>query len=88
VKDQSTSPKSSLQTKQVWKEKVASSSKSPSQEVQPLRPPSPRLVDALEEQIRLEKVLFGRLKTLNPRREVKSVVIHIYPFAMHKLFSL
>ena len=29
------------------------------------------------------EVLFRRLKTLNPRRKVKSVVIHIYPFCIH-----
>jgi hypothetical protein len=39
MKDELTSPKSGPQTKQVWKEKVAST-ESPSQEVQPSRAPS------------------------------------------------
>jgi len=37
--------------------------------------------DAPKEWTRWE-VLFKRLKTLNPRRKVKSVVIHIYPFCI------
>jgi len=41
VNDEPTAPKTSSQPKQVWKEKVASSSESPSQEVQPSRSPSP-----------------------------------------------
>jgi hypothetical protein len=32
-------------------------------------------------------VLSGGLKNPNPRREVKSVVIHIYFFVLHELFS-
>jgi hypothetical protein len=32
------------------------------------------------------EVLFGGLKTPNPRREVKSVVIHIYSLALHELY--
>jgi hypothetical protein len=39
MKDELTSPKSSPQTNQVWKEKVTST-ESPSQEVQPSRAPS------------------------------------------------
>ena len=46
VKDEPTPPNSSPQTKQVWKEKVASSSESPSQEVEPSRSPSLGLTDA------------------------------------------
>ena len=34
------------------------------------------------------QVLFEGLKTPNPRREVKSVVIHIYSSAFHELFLL
>ena len=49
MKDEPTPPKSSPQTKQVWKEKVTSSSESPSQEVQPSRSPSSGLIDAPEE---------------------------------------
>jgi hypothetical protein len=48
VKDESTTPKSSPQTKQVWKKKVTSSSESPSQEVQPSRSPSPGPINAPE----------------------------------------
>ena len=48
VKDEPTLPKSSPQTKQVWKEKVTTS-RSPSQEVQPSRSPSPRPIDAPKE---------------------------------------
>jgi hypothetical protein len=33
-----------------------------------------------------KEVLFGGLKTPNPRREVKLVVIHIYSLALHELF--
>jgi hypothetical protein len=32
------------------------------------------------------EVPFGGLKTPNPRRKVKSVVIHIYSLALHELF--
>ena len=49
MKDEPTLSKSSLQTKQVWKEKVTSSSKSPSQEVQPSRSPSLGPIDTPEE---------------------------------------
>jgi hypothetical protein len=35
-----------------------------------------------------EKVLSRGLKNLNPRREVTSVVIHIYFLALHELFPL
>jgi hypothetical protein len=49
VKDEPTPPKSSSQTKQVWKEKVTSSSESPSLEVQPSRSPSLRPTDAPKE---------------------------------------
>ena len=48
TKDEPTPPKSSPQTKQVWKEKVTSS-ESPSQEVQPSRSSSPGLTDAPKE---------------------------------------
>ena len=48
MKDESTSQKSSSQTKQVWKEK-ATISKSPSQEVQPSRSPSSGPTDAPKE---------------------------------------
>ena len=48
VKDEPALPKSSPQTKQVWKKKVTTL-KSSSQEVQPSRSPSPRLDDAPEE---------------------------------------
>ena len=40
---------------------------------------TPESNDAPKEWTRWE-VLFRRLKTLNPRQKVKSVVIHIYPF--------
>jgi hypothetical protein len=49
MKDESTPPKSSPQTKQVWKEKVTSSSESLSQEVQLSGSPSPRPDDVPEE---------------------------------------
>jgi hypothetical protein len=49
VKDEPTPPRSNPPTKQVWKEKVTSSSESPSQEEQLSRSPSPRPDDALEE---------------------------------------
>jgi len=48
MKDEPTLPKSSPQTKQVWKEKVTSS-EPPPQEVQPSRSPSPRPDDAPKE---------------------------------------
>ena len=49
VKDEPTLPKSSPQTKQVWKEKVTSPSETPSQVVQLSRSPSLRPDDAPEE---------------------------------------
>jgi hypothetical protein len=49
MKDESTKPKSSPQTKQVWKEKVTSSLELPSQEVQPSRSPSSGPTDAPKE---------------------------------------
>ena len=52
----------------------------PYQEVQTSRS-APESNDAPKEWTRWE-VLFRRLKTLNPRRKVKSVVIHIYPFCI------
>ena len=55
VKDEPTPPKSSPQTKQIWKKKVASSLESPSQEVQPSRSPSPGPTDTPKEWTRLEK---------------------------------
>ena len=42
---------------------------------------TPESNDAPEEWTRWE-VMFRRLKTLNPRRKVTSVVIHIYPFCI------
>jgi len=42
---------------------------------------TPESNDAPKEWTRWE-VLFRRLKTLNPCRQVKSVVIHIYPFCI------
>ena len=48
VKDEPTPPKSSPQTKQVWKEKVTSPSETPSQDVQPSGSPPLRLDDAPE----------------------------------------
>ena len=42
---------------------------------------TPESNDAPKEWTRWE-VLFRRLKTLNPYRKVKSVVIHIYPFCI------
>jgi len=55
----------------------------PYQEVQTSRS-APESNDAPKEWTRWED-LFRRLKTLNPHRKVKSVVIHIYPF-LHSLF--
>ena len=52
----------------------------PYQEVQTSRS-TPESNDASEEWTRWE-VLFRRLKTLNPHRKVKSVVIDIYPFCI------
>ena len=52
----------------------------PYQEVQTSRS-APESNDAPEEWTRWE-VLLRRLKTLNPRRKVRSVVIHIYPFCI------
>jgi len=52
----------------------------PYQEVQTLRS-TPESNDAPKEWTQWE-VLFRRLKTLNPRRKVKSVVIHIYPLSI------
>jgi hypothetical protein len=49
MKDEPTPPKSSPQTKQVWKENVTTSLESPTQEVQPSRSPSPRPTYAPEE---------------------------------------
>ena len=86
MKDEPTPPKSSPQTKQVWKENVISSSESPSQEVQPSRSPSQGPTDAPKEWARLEVVLSGGLKNMNPHRKVTTVVIHIYFLALHKLF--
>ena len=60
----------------------------PYQEVQTSRF-TPESNDASKERTRWE-VLFRRLKTLNPRRKVKAVVIHIYPFCIPfslKLFT-
>jgi len=60
----------------------------PYQEVQMSRS-TPESHDTREEWTRWE-ALFRRLKTLNPRRKVKSVVIYIYPFCIpfsHKLFT-
>jgi len=60
----------------------------PYQEVQTSRS-TPESNDAPKEWTRWE-VLFRRLKTLNPSRKVKSVVIHIYPFCIPfflKLFN-
>ena len=60
----------------------------PYQDVQTSRS-APESNDAPKEWTRWE-VLFRRLKTLNHRREVKSVVIHIYPFCIPfslKLFT-
>ena len=58
------------------------------QEVQTSRS-TPESNDAPKEWTRWE-VLFRRLKTLNPRRKVKSVIIYIYPFCIPfslKLFT-
>ena len=52
----------------------------PYQEVQMSRS-TPNSNDTPREWTRWE-VLLRRLKTLNPRRKVKSVVIHIYPFCI------
>jgi len=52
----------------------------PYQEMQTSRS-TPESNDTPKEWTRWE-VLFRRLKTLNPRRKVKSVVIHIYPFCI------
>ena len=49
MKDELTMPKTSPQTKQLWKEKVTSSLESPSQEVQPSRSPSLGPIDTPEE---------------------------------------
>jgi hypothetical protein len=49
VKDEPTLPKSSPQTRQVWKERVVSSLESPSLEVQPSRSPSSGPTDAPKE---------------------------------------
>ena len=49
VKDESTSAKTSPQPRQVWKEKVTSSSESLSQDVQPSRSPLLRQDDAPKE---------------------------------------
>ena len=49
VKDEPTLPKSSLETKQVCKEKVTSPSETPSHDVQPSGSPSLRLDDAPKE---------------------------------------
>ena len=49
VKDEPTPPKLSPQTKQIWKEKVTSPSKTPSQDVQPFGFPSLRPDDAPKE---------------------------------------
>ena len=60
----------------------------PYQEVQTSRY-TPESNDATKEWTRWE-VLFRRLKTLNPHRKVKSVVIHIYSFCIPfslKLFT-
>ena len=60
----------------------------PYQEVQTSRS-APESNDAPKEWTRWE-VLFRRLKTLNPHRKVKSIVIHIYPFCIPfslKLFT-
>ena len=60
----------------------------PYQEVQTSRS-TPESNDAPKKWTRW-KVLFRRLKTLNPRQKVKSVVIHIYPFCIPfflKLFT-
>jgi len=49
IKDEPTPPKTSPLSRQVWKEKVTSSSESPSQDVQPSRSPPLRLDDAPKE---------------------------------------
>jgi hypothetical protein len=56
---------------------VTPSTGSPSQEAHSSRSPSLRSNDAPKEWT-WQEVQFDRLKTLNPCREVKSVVIHIY----------
>ena len=66
-----------LDKQRTW---VTLSSESPSQEAQLSRSPPLGSDDAPKEWT-WQEVLFRGLKTLNPRREVKSVVIYIYLFS-------
>jgi hypothetical protein len=73
-----------LDEQRTW---VTPSVESPSQEAQ-LSRSSPLGSDDAPNEWAWQVVLFEGLKSPNPRREVKLVVIHIYSFALHGLIFL
>jgi hypothetical protein len=66
---------------------VTPSSELPSQEAQSSRSP-PLGSDGALKECTWQEVLSRGLKTLYPHREVKSVVIYIYYFALHRIIFL